>query len=184
MNTQTELTANLNLQNIFVVNIIESGSGFAERADNGEQVFIPASVVNGARLQIGEHVEAVLVPNMNEMRAKTPWRAVRVPRDGIELPPLPEKLTGHDPVSGMSLDMKCLEIVKQGGFYTTRDIADELNVDMKMTGNALQRQFNAGRISRAEVHHRVGQARPSFILWALNSSEFVEGDEAVGEYDD
>ena len=164
----------INLQDIFVINIIESGSGFAERADNGEQVFIPASVVNGARLQIGEHVSAVLVPNMNELKAKTPWRAVRVPRDGVELPPLPERLTGHDPVSGESLDLKCLKIIQRGGYYTTRDVADELNVDMKMTGNALQRQFNAGKISRAEVHHRVGQSRPSFILWAQNSDEFVE----------
>jgi len=184
MNTQTGTTPNINMQDMFVVNIIESGSGFGEIANTGEAVFIPSSVVNGAQLQVGEMVSAVVVPNMNELREKTPWRAVRVPRDGVELPPLPEKLTGHDPVSGMSLDMKCLEIVKQGGFYTTRDIADELNVDMKMTGNALQRQFNAGRISRAEVHHRVGQSRPSFILWALNSSEFVEDAEEVSEYDD
>lgn len=174
----------LNLQEIFVVNIIESGSGFGERSDNGDTVFIPSSVVNGARLQVGEQVSAVLVPNMNELKAKTPWRAVRVPREGIELPPLPERLTGHDPVSGESLDFKCLNIVKRGGYYTTRDVADELNIDMKMTGNALQRQFNAGKISRAEVHHRVGQARPSFILWARDSSEFVEGDEEAGEYDE
>lgn len=171
----------INLQEIFVVNIIESGSGFGERADTGEAVFIPSSVVNGAQLQVGEQVEAVLVPNMNELREKTPWRAVRVPRDGVELPPLPEKLTGHDPVSGESLDMKCLKIVQRGGYYTTRDVAEELNVDMKMTGNALQRQFNAGRISRAEVHHRVGQARPSFILWAQNSDEFVEDPDMEGE---
>jgi hypothetical protein len=36
--------------------------------------------------------------------------------------------------------------------------------------------FNAGRISRAEVHHRVGQARASFILWALQAKDFVGPD--------
>ena len=41
----------------------------------------------------------------------------------------------------------------------------------------MQRLFNAGRISRAEVYHRVGQSRPSFILWTLNSSDFVGGEE-------
>ena len=73
---------NINLQEIFIVNIIVSGSGFAQVADSGANVFIPASVVNGAQLQVGERVDAVLVPNMNEMRERTPWRAVRVPRQG------------------------------------------------------------------------------------------------------
>lgn len=172
----------INLQEIFVVNIIASGSGFAQMADSGEAVFIPASVVNGAQLQVGERVDAVLVPNMNELREKTPWRAVRVPRDGVELPPLPKNLTGHDPVSGRSLDQMCFDALVAASreaeiaYMTTREVADELNADMKMTGNALQRLFNAGRISRAEVHHRVGQARASFILWALQAKDFVGPD--------
>ena len=173
---------NINLQEIFIVNIIASGSGFAQLAESGENVFIPASVVNGAQLQVGERVDAVLVPNMNEMRERTPWRAVRVPRQGVELPPLPKNLTGHDPVSGRSLDQMCFDALVAASreaeiaYMTTREVADELNSDMKMTGNALQRLFNAGRISRAEVHHRVGQARPSFILWALQAKDYVGPD--------
>jgi len=173
---------NINLQEIFIVNIIASGSGFAQVADSGANVFIPASVVNGAQLQVGERVDAVLVPNMNEMRERTPWRAVRVPRQGVELPPLPKNLTGHDPVSGRSLDQMCFDALVAASreaeiaYMTTCEVADELNSDMKMTGNALQRLFNAGRISRAEVHHRVGQARPSFILWALQAKDYVGPD--------
>ena len=172
----------INLQEIFIVNIIASGSGFAQMAGSGEAVFIPASVVNGAQLQVGERVDAILVPNMNELRERTPWRAVRVPRDGVELPPLPKVLTGHDPVSGKSLDQMCYDALLASSrdaeiaYMTTREVADELNSDMKMTGNALQRLFNAGRISRAEVHHRVGQARPSFILWALQAKDYVGPD--------
>lgn len=180
--------ATFNLQEIFIINIIASGSGFGARADNGDQVFIPASVVNGAQLQVGEQVDAVLVPNMNEMRDKTPWRAVRVPREGVELPPLPKNLTGHDPVSGRSLDQMCFDALvaasrgslsagSEIAYMTTREVADDLNADIKMVGNALQRLFNAGRISRAEVHHRAGQARPSFILWALQAKDFVGVDE-------
>jgi hypothetical protein len=174
--------ANIDLQEIYILNIIASGSGFAQLAESGEQVFIPASVVNGARLQVGERVDAVLVPNMNEMREKTPWRAVRVPRDGVDLPPLPRVLTGHDPVSGRSLDQMCFDALmaasraEELSYMTTREVSDELNADMKMVGNALQRLFNAGRISRAEVHHRVGQARASFILWALQAKDFVGPD--------
>jgi hypothetical protein len=174
--------ANIDLQEIIIVNIIASGSGFAQVADNGDQVYIPASVVNGAQLQVGERVDAVLVPNMNELRDRTPWRAVRVPREGVELPPLPEKLTGHDPISGKSLDQMCYDALLASSreaeiaYMTTREVADDLNADMKMVGNALQRLFNAARISRAEVHHRVGQARPSFILWALQAKDFVGPD--------
>jgi hypothetical protein len=175
--------ADLNLQEIYVLNIIATGSGFAQVAGSGDQVFIPSSVVNGARLQVGERVDAVLVPNMNELRDRTPWRAVRVPREGVELPPLPDRLVGHDPVSGRSLDQMCFDALMASSraaelaYMTTREVADDLNVDIKMVGNALQRLFNAGRISRAEVHHRVGQARPSFILWALQAKDFVGPDD-------
>jgi hypothetical protein len=173
---------NIDLQEIIIINIIASGSGFAQLSDGGEQVFIPASVVNGAQLQIGERVDAVLVPNMNEMRERTPWRAVRVPRAGIELPPLPKVLTGHDPISGKSLDQMCFDALNASSdwsdiaYMTTREVANEVKADVKMVGNALQRLFNAGRISRAEVHHRVGQARASFILWALQAKDFVGPD--------
>lgn len=179
MNTQ----ATIDMQEIYVLNIIQSGSGFAQVAHSGEQVFIPASVVNGARLQVGERVDAVLVPNMNELKAKTPWRAVRVPRAGVELPPLPENLTGHDPISGTSLDQRCYDALEDASsegdisYMTTGEVAAEVNVDKKMVGNALQRLFNAGRISRAEVYHRVGQARPSFILWALQAKNYLGASE-------
>jgi hypothetical protein len=73
----------IKLDDIHIISIIETGTGFGVHAETGENVFIPASVVNGARLQIGEQVGAVLVPNMAEMRDKTPWRAVRVPREGV-----------------------------------------------------------------------------------------------------
>ena len=69
-----------------------------------------------------------------------------------------------------------LSVGSEIAFMTTREVADDLNADMKMVGNALQRLFNAGRISRAEVHHSVGQARASFILWALQAKDFVGPD--------
>jgi hypothetical protein len=171
----------IKLDDIHIISIIETGTGFGVHAETGENVFIPASVVNGARLQVGEQVGAVLVPNMAEMRDKTPWRAVRVPREGVELAPLPDVLTGHDVLSGASLDTQafgCIEAASADHEYrTTAEVALELNQNKKMVGNALQRLFNAGRISRAEVYHRVGQSRPSFILWTLNSSDFVGGEE-------
>ena len=148
------------LQDIHIVTIIETGTGFGVHSETGENVFIPASVVNGARLQEGELVGAVLVPNMAEMRDKTPWRAVRVPREGVELAPLPDVLTGHNVLSGASLDMQafnCLDLALSE-YRTTDEVATELNMPKKQVGNALQRLFNAGRISRAEVHHRVGQS--------------------------
>jgi hypothetical protein len=160
---------------ITIVNILDSGSGFATRDSDNAAVFIPASVVNGARLQVGECVPAVLVPNMIELRDKTPLRAIRVPRPGADLPPLPETLTGHDPITGQSLDRMCLVQIEEtdGIYYTTEEIAEVLNAPTKMVGNALQRLFQAGFIARAEVHNRVGQSRPTFTLWAMHAEDFL-----------
>jgi predicted transcriptional regulator len=62
-------------------------------------------------------------------------------------------------------------------YASNNDMAEMLRADSKTVGNAMQRLFNAGRISRADVHHRVGQQRPSFLLWAISSNDFVEGEE-------
>jgi hypothetical protein len=53
------------IQEIYINNIIPSGSGFALNAA-GMQVYIPVTVTKFFNLQIGETVKAALIPNKND----------------------------------------------------------------------------------------------------------------------
>jgi hypothetical protein len=68
------------IQEIYINNIIPSGSGFALNPA-GVQVYIPVTVTKFFNLQIGETAKAALIPNKNDKNLSTPYMAVRIIRD-------------------------------------------------------------------------------------------------------
>ena len=169
---------------IIVTNVHYNGFCFAYDLENAEGVFIPAGVADGSEVKAGDSIDAVLVPNYSDKANSTTWMAIKIERgvkssepettsESIELPqpapePTPEKSSPH------ILDKAVLEYIGETRYCTTAEIAGYLNIDTKTAGNSAQRNFNAGRIAKAAVHNRVGMAKPSFILWAMNSSDFLE----------
>jgi len=72
---------------IVVTNVIRAGSAFALRADNGEQCFVPWSIVEAIGLVAGTEAEALLLPNMAEdKKGKTPWFTAHVDPASIVRP--------------------------------------------------------------------------------------------------
>lgn len=57
---------------LIVTNILPTASAFALRSDNGEQVFIPASVSKACELKNGQVVKGMIVPNRHDS-ADVPW---------------------------------------------------------------------------------------------------------------
>jgi len=157
---------------ITITNLHARGFGFAV-TEMGEQVFIPphtASTVTG--LAAGDSIAAVLVPNPRQddlATTPTPWLAVKLLDSAGPEPDVPRE----EPV-GVSLDERAYSALRTVAFATNNDLAEMLNEDFRAVSNAMKRLFNAGRISKADVHHRVGQQRPSFLLWAMTASDFVE----------
>ena len=74
--------------------------------------------------------------------------------------------------SAKELDIEAFKVLGTVEFASTSEMAEMLGVSTTTAGNSLQRLFNAGRISRAEVYHRVGQQRPSFVMYAMSASDF------------
>ena len=64
--------------------------------------------------------------------------------------------------------------VKKYTHHTTAELADYFELDHKTAGNAAQRLFNSGKIAKADVFNRVGQQRPTMILWASAAKTFIE----------
>jgi hypothetical protein len=65
--TQTKGTSMERVE-IFCKSIIKTGSAFGVRTDNGQQVFMPPSVVGGSKLYEGESVDVIIVPNNTVQR--------------------------------------------------------------------------------------------------------------------
>jgi hypothetical protein len=149
---------------IYISHVLETNSGFGARTDTGEQVFIPASVVKASRVVEGDIVAGKLIPNSHPNNQATPWVVVHVTKN---LEPEKEDVAP-------SIDILVMKAVDALGYGSTAEVAREAGADGTTTGNALNRLFKAGTVAKALVYARADQDRPSFCMWADNTSRFLE----------
>jgi len=165
-------------ETILITNHHPDGFAFALN-EAGEQVFIPPYAIDGAELQRGKRYQAVLIENHKEnQRERTPWMAVSVIGDTPAPAPAaePEPVEGpyETPLTAQELDEAVHELICESSYITTGELAGHLDVTTTTANNSAMRLFNAGKISKADVYAKVGQSRPSFILWASKASDFLE----------
>ena len=166
----------MNITDITISNAHPKGFCFAI-TDDGDQVFVPPHVADNHNVSTGDRLPAQLVVNPSEaQRTNTRWIAVRLrPEDKpAEVKVEAEVLAKDTPVGTAALDEKVFNVICEGQYMTTAEIAEQLDLDAKTTGNSAMRLFNAGKISKAEVYGRVGQSRASFLMWAEQASNFLE----------
>jgi len=134
---------------VIVTNVVPSTkSAFGVREDTGEQVFIPPSVSRAMKIEIGDIVNAKLVPNNEQngragSRTPVPWFAPLVARsieDLTDPDEVKEQLLGFDyPVS---------------------------TEDAGISSAALQQAYEAGQIVKIIVMPHPDQER--VIMWAAD----------------
>ena len=167
------------MQTILITNQHADGFAFALNEEN-EQVFIPPYATDGAILERGRRYFAILVPNHKEdQRKNTPHMAVSVivgEAENANDDPATSATTATTATSANQdeRDELVYKLICGNTYMTTREIAEYSDLDTKTASNSANRLFNAGRVAKAEVYNRVGQLRPSFVLWAEDASEFVE----------
>jgi len=161
------------MNKIIITNAHAHGFAFACDTETQGQVFIPVHIAEGFDLAPGDEVEAVLVPNYQDKSDKgTPWQAVKLQRDSEVCEKV--SLDKSQTLNQEALDVEMLTYILAAGYHTTAELADYFEVDHKTAGNAAQRLFNAGKIAKADVFNRVGQQRPTIILWAASAKTFIE----------
>lgn len=163
-------------ETILITNHHPDGFAFALN-EAGEQIFIPPYAIDGAELQRGKHYQAVLIENHKEhQRERTPWMAVSVIGDTPAPAAEPEPVKGpfETSMTAEELDEAVYDLICECAIVTSGELAEHLDVTTTTAGNSATRLFNAGKISKADVYAKVGQSRPSFILWASRASDFLE----------
>ena len=162
------------MDEILITNTHPNGFAFALKSDTREQVFIPPYATNDIQLERGSTYMAMLIENPNEAQQhRTPFMCISIAvEDAVE--PAPDTDVAELPTTISGRDEIIYNLICDGPYTTTTELAEASGLDVKTAGNSASRLFNAGRISKAEVHHRVGQQRCSFTLWAEVASNFLE----------
>jgi hypothetical protein len=169
------------MQTILITNYHPDGFAFA-LTEAGEQIFIPPYAIDGAELQRGKRYQAVLVDNHKEhQRERTPYMAVSVlVTEHVLKPEPPEAATSAtsatqaEDISIEDRDEAIFNLICESEYMTSAELAEHSGLDSKTASNSANRLYIAGRIAKADVYNRVGQARASLTLWAENANKFVE----------
>jgi hypothetical protein len=163
--------------NVMIEDVTVAGSAFGSNED-GDTVFFNARLVERMKLDFGDIVVAAAIPNYEDKRAETPWRAVRVSAaqnteekmlNNLEiLAPVPAARTAPQLDAEIYAALQDPEV----SYWTSSDLGSAVDADTKTVGNSCLRLFNKGCIAKADVHGGPDQDRASFCLWARNADQF------------
>ena len=178
---------------IIITNSHPHGFSFGHAVDPiNEQVFIPIHVAEGISLSVSDVIKAVLVPNYADKSDNgTAYMAVKIleVNELSLIAPAPDKTEPEaspaeadpelavEPEQEMSreeTDALVLAFISETTYCTTSEISESLGLSHTTAGNSAIRAFVGGKISKAEVHGKVGQRRPSFVMWAKDASRFID----------
>ena len=158
---------------VMIETITAMGSGFGIN-EKGETVFLNGRLVEKVGLDMGDIVEAHVIPNFEDKRQSIPWRAVKVSElngDAKLLNDLMQEARVRTPAE---LDQEIMDLLADPDvpYWTTADLSEASEMDNQAVSNACFRLFNSDRISKADVYARHSQVRASFCLWARDADQF------------
>jgi hypothetical protein len=176
---------------VIITNSHQHGFSFGHAVDPiNEQVFFPIHVAEGIVLSVSDVVKAVLVPNYADKSVNgTAYMAVKILEvngtnliasasdkpDTEDSPAEPNtELSPDCDMSREETDALVLAFISETTYCTTSEISEGLGLSHVAASNSANRAFVGGKISKAEVHGKVGQRRPSFVMWAKDASRFID----------
>jgi len=182
---ETKLAFETTSLRVIIDDITLSGSAFGA-AENGDTVFFHQRLVDKMSLEIGDIIDAHSIPNYEDKRHVTPWRAIKVVAQPLVQEDLAKavkeqeeaalvRLLEETAKTAAQVDADILHLLTENppaGHWTTVEVGEHVGVDTKAAGNSCLRLFNAGRIAKADVFSSPGQGRASFCLWAINADVF------------
>jgi hypothetical protein len=121
---------------IIITNILPTGTTFALLADTMESVFVNASVSKFSGLQVGETVQAEIVPN-HQQPDRTPWQATKIMRNTAS------------PVAGLEQRVTDELWVEEA---TAKELSEALGADEAAVQVTLDRMMSQGKIKAYSVY--------------------------------
>ena len=168
MKKQNGRTAmHIETQEVVVTGQIRSGSAFGITG-SGEQVFIPSTIAN--ELHVGDHLEAMIIPNNWENREKTPWRIVRFT---LLTDSEPEVVKQEPPQR--SLRQRVLDVLEDDPEvqWSVNDIKEQLGMDVGHQDilQECEGLWSVGSVVKAQVYGSYNK-KASFNLYSKEIEAF------------
>lgn len=127
---------------IIITNVLPTGTGFAVVASNTqESVFVPSKIMSASGLDVGDRVNALLVPNHTQLN-KTPWIALKLSDSEIVD-------AANDLADFILTDLK-------QGRANVEEIADSIGVAKHLVASQLANLLASGRVSQSVCYDLVG----------------------------
>jgi hypothetical protein len=137
---------------IMVINKLGTGTAFGVTLDSDENVFLPAKIMCMVNAQIGEKLQAILVPN-TFLPERTPWMAIRI-----------DRLKDAPPVVFVAdIYSKIIDDLRENGRACVAEIADNLECEEIVVADKLQ-----DLVRRGQIRQR--------MYYAINEGDFDDGD--------
>jgi len=159
----------IQIEQLTIVNIIPTGTGFGVTEDN-TSVFIPPRVVQAASAEIGEVFSASLIANDFNPSGRTPLMAVRLERTApqpVQMGQPEEQLCAAD------LRQIILDFLR-GGPASSAEVGEEIGTGAISAKGVLKAMWERGEVAKACIYARADQKRASRVMWALTADDFVE----------
>lgn len=166
-----------NTRDIVVTFITQQNDGFGYGAD-GEQVFIPRSLMSEFDVGRGDAVRCKTVRNDPKFSDRCPWRAyhVTVLRSAFEEEydnTLGELQVLDGPESYRpSKEEILLQLLEEVEMLSTSHIAQIWNCDSNYARPILDRLHREGKLLRADVFSHGTQTKASRSMWACSDDVF------------
>ena len=161
---------------VAITHKLPTETSFGMDVETGEQVFIPAHIVIKSKVDIGDVIECVLLPNAGDKSGTTPYQVFKL-ADPTPQAVEPFKLVEPIAANNDEIDEAIIDWLALNFFAKTSEVFEalpDLNTTEKQIGNRLLALFNAGVIAKADVFAAGGQSRASFCLWATDADSFTE----------
>ena len=167
-----------------VLNQLDSGSSFAIAEGSEDQIFIRSVLAKKAGIEVGDEIEAVVVPNADR-KGGCLWFALRV--DVLEDESLPSTPNSRwDPFTWSEITLpekapdekrnwedEVYNFLDTNGPAKTSQIADAVGSSTANVSTYLCRMNDRGEIVRADIWTRGTQARASVSVWAMDMYDLL-----------
>jgi hypothetical protein len=160
------------IKDVFVGELTMANSAFGTTS-SGESVFINARIIEALKVQPGDTLRAFVIPNYEDKKDRTPWRAVRCAVIGSMFEDQPEALPLEEEVSAkQTLQERIVAALEEHGPLRTATMSRLLGEDSGTVGSICLGLFAEKKIAMAEVFSEPNQSRASHRVWGLGINDF------------
>lgn len=140
-------------QRVLVEYLTAAGSAFAVNA-NGEGVFINARIVDSIGVEVNKEYLAFLLPNYPDKREHTPWRAMRMEADVVEV--VEKEVVDSDVLASLDQDPRAV---------TVGTLAEDLGIGPDLSSKLLTKLHASGKLAKIGLYLSTSSERASRAVY-------------------